>query len=429
MPQIIIPAFSIALNILGLIVVLILLVSCLSDRLQKREVSRSFMLLLAFTMFTLVLEIIGCIGEGRLALASMTFIAKTLAACTCCLAILCFLGYLRESSFTGNVGITLLYAFLSLLCFVCIVFFISDIFFHYAYTIDPSGYYVPNNPVAVIALSASFPLLSFLVVLLIAALSKRIHPARRIFFIVCALFPTAGVIADYLFHGLSLAYTGFVLSVLMIYTGIYRQKQRVIDSQRNALMLSQINPHFTYNTLSAIAALCDISPAQAKSLTLEFSRYLRHNLTTLSSEELIPFAREMDHVDCYLKIEKARFREKLNVAYSIKCKDFNVPPLTIQPIVENAVRHGITKKAGGGTVHIAAFHTPKYYVVEVRDDGVGFDPDAPHADDRVHVGLENVRSRVKQMCRGDVQVKSIPGVGTRVIIIIPKKNNRKGGAA
>jgi LytS/YehU family sensor histidine kinase len=304
-------------------------------------------------------------------------------------------------------------------------FWISNFFLRYTYVINEHGNYDHNHTFASLVLYLAFPLVAFLTVLLITFLTKRFRLSSRIFFVICTLFPLGGLLVDYFLHGLSLAYLGFVISIMMVYTYIFREKQYIIDSQRNALMLSQINPHFTYNTLSAIAALCDISPAQAKNLTLEFSVYLRHNLTTLSCEDLIPFAQEMNHVDCYLKIEKARFREKLNVAYSIRCKEFNVPPLTIQPIVENAVRHGITKKAGGGTVHIAALSTPKYYVVEGRDDGVGFDPEHMPNDNRVHVGLENVRKRVREMCRGDVQVRSTPGVGTRVTIIIPKKNNKR----
>jgi hypothetical protein len=417
--------FNLFLDLLCLIMVMILLISCLSEKLRRRNSSIPFMMILSFTALTLLADMVSWLGEGHPNFAGMTISANTIGTCSCYLAILFFLYYLKEDAFHGNDKISLLFYFLCLVCIITIGFWIGDLFFHYAYEIDEHGHYVHEKNYLILILYLAFPLLSFLTVLLITVLNKRFRRTTRVFFVICTLFPMSGLLVDYFVHGVSMAYIGFVISILMVYTYIFREKQYVIDSQRNALMLSQINPHFTYNTLSAIAALCDISPEQAKNLTLEFSVYLRHNLTTLSCEDLIPFAQEMNHVDCYLKIEKARFREKLNVAYSIRCKEFNVPPLTIQPIVENAVRHGITKKVGGGTVHIAALSTPKYYVVEVRDDGVGFDPENMPRDKRAHVGLDNVRKRVREMCRGDVQVRSIPGVGTRVTIIIPKKNNKR----
>lgn len=167
--------------------------------------------------------------------------------------------------------------------------------------------------------------------------------------------------------------------------------------------------------------MCDTAPTQAKYLTIDFSQYLRRNIGTLTSEELIPFDQEMDHVACYLKIEKARFRERLNIIYSIQCKDFKVPPLTVQPIVENAIKHGVTKKAEGGTVKISTYDNGTHYVIEIIDDGAGFDTEAVET----HVGLENVRSRLAAMCKGDLTVKSTEGIGTRVTIEIPKKKGKR----
>jgi LytS/YehU family sensor histidine kinase len=167
--------------------------------------------------------------------------------------------------------------------------------------------------------------------------------------------------------------------------------------------------------------MCDISPKQAKYLTIDFSKYLRRNIGTLTSEELIPFEQEMEHAECYLKIEKARFRERLNVIYAIQCRDFSIPPLTVQPLVENAIKHGITKRASGGTVKISTYDTETHYVVEIIDDGVGFDTEMAER----HVGIENVRNRISAMCKGDLSVKSTVGIGTRVTLEIPKKRKRR----
>jgi LytS/YehU family sensor histidine kinase len=254
-----------------------------------------------------------------------------------------------------------------------------------------------------------------------ALFAKQTARVNRFISIVYTIFPVAGITVDHIFHGLSLSYIGLVISVLIIYTSIYLQKQKLIDAQKNALMLSQINPHFVYNTLSTIAAMCDTSPKQAKYLTIDFSQYLRRNINTLTSEELIPFDQEMEHVECYLKIEKARFRERLNVNYSIQCRDFSIPPLTVQPLVENAVKHGITKKAKGGTVKICTYEEDGNYIVEIIDDGMGFDAENVE----MHVGLQNVRSRIAAMCRGALTIKSTVGIGTRVRLEIPKKKGKR----
>ena len=134
----------------------------------------------------------------------------------------------------------------------------------------------------------------------------------------------------------------------------------------------------------------------------------------------------MAHVECYLKIEKARFGDRLNVIYNTQCTSFDIPPLTIQPLVENAVKHGVTKKASGGTIRISTYTEDKKYVIEIIDDGVGFDSDTPmDFNAHEHLGLQNVKTRVADKCKGKLTVKSTVGVGTRVTIEIPIRKGRK----
>ena len=141
----------------------------------------------------------------------------------------------------------------------------------------------------------------------------------------------------------------------------------------------------------------------------------------MTCEKTIPFAEELAHVECYLKIEKARFRENLNVIYSVKCQDFEVPPLSVQPLVENAVKHGIAKKRGGGVVTISSRQTETTYQITVSDTGVGFDVERYMEDGKVHVGLMNVRQRLHSIMNATVDVTSVPGNGTTVTVTIPKK--------
>jgi sensor histidine kinase YesM len=331
------------------------------------------------------------------------------------------MGYLVSSLYANSRAATFILNVFRVICVFSILFCIGNAFLGYSFSVDAGGHYVHSGRAAFVVAYLAFPVLAFFAIILMSLFAKRSAKLNRVVFIVYTMFPVAGVIVDYVFHGLSFTYAGLAVSILIIYTSIYLKAQKELEAQKNALMLSQINPHFVYNTLSTIASMCDISPKQAKYLTIDFSGYLRKNIDSLNSEELIPFDREMEHVACYLKIEKARFRERLNVIYSTPCKDFSIPPLTVQPLVENAIKHGITKKASGGTVKISTFEEDKRYVIEIIDDGVGFDTEKVD----MHVGIKNVQDRVYDMCRGRVTIKSKVDVGTRVTIEIPKKKGKR----
>ena len=295
------------------------------------------------------------------------------------------MGYLRENLYERSEAAGVILSIFRVLCVLSLLFCVGNAFFGYTFTVNEAGHYHHSPSLAMGVAYLLFPILSFFAVILMTLFARTSTRFSRIAFLVYTLFPATGIILDYTIHGISLTYVGLSVSVLVIYTSIYLKKKRIIESQKNFLMLSQINPHFIYNTLSTIASMCDISPAQAKRLTIDFSQYLRQNLSTLSHEGTIPFDEEIRHIECYLKIEKERFRERLNVAYSIQCRDFAIPPLSIQPLVENAVKHGVTKKQEGGTVKVSTYETDTHYVIEVKDDGIGFDTEAVLLDGRDHV--------------------------------------------
>lgn len=190
-------------------------------------------------------------------------------------------------------------------------------------------------------------------------------------------------------------------------------------------MLSQIQPHFLYNALSSIAELCDEDPALAEKATTTFADYLYENMDCIGSETPISFAEEMKHVEKYVWLEKIRFSDRVNVEYHLSRSDFLIPALTVQPIVENAIKHGICKKKGGGTVTITSYDDAKSYIITVADDGVGFDPSAKLNDERQHIGTENVRKRLESMVDGSMKIETAPGKGTTVTMIIPKNGGKK----
>ena len=152
------------------------------------------------------------------------------------------------------------------------------------------------------------------------------------------------------------------LSVFIVFTRIYFQnkielekKNSELQKKQTQIMVSQIQPHFLYNTLSAIYVLCDDDPELAKETIMDFSKYLRHNMNSLNGSECVPFEQELKHTETYLAIEKLRFGPKLTVEYDIGCTDFRLPPLSLQPIAENAVKHGVRSRKDGGTVTISTY--------------------------------------------------------------------------
>ena len=150
-----------------------------------------------------------------------------------------------------------------------------------------------------------------------------------------------------------------------------------------------------------------------------FSLYLRGNFSELDSVTPVRFAEEIKHVEYYVNIEKVRFPD-MNIEYDVETTDFVLPALSVQPLVENAIKHGLMRLETGGTVVIRSYETLTHFCVEVKDDGVGFDISLP-IEDKKHVGLRNIRGRLKAMVNGELFIESKPGAGTRAVIRIPKE--------
>jgi len=223
----------------------------------------------------------------------------------------------------------------------------------------------------------------------------------------------------------SLIYT-LVYSAIRARDAFHRQEQlhqaeKTIQDQKIRILSDQIRPHFIYNTMNTIYALCDQDVEAAKQTIHDFTRFLRSRIDSLE-QNAIPFSEELDRVRYYLSIEEQRFQGALSVRYCITETDFKLPPLSLQPLVENAVRHGILPKNAPGTVTIGTKQTDEEWLVTVEDDGIGFDPANLSADDgRPHLGIENVRSRLLLMGNGFLTLESRIGKGTKATIHLPKE--------
>ena len=240
-----------------------------------------------------------------------------------------------------------------------------------------------------------------------------------------AVVVLAGIAIQELLSDCRVVYLGMTLSDALMFIHYSEFSQLAADEtlteQRIQIMLSQIKPHFLYNTLGSIEALCSIDPKAAKLATRKFSQYLRGNMNSLTGENMIPFETELQHTRLYLELEQVRFGDALQVEYDIEAHDFFLPPLTLEPIVENAVKHGVRgNEDGRGTVVIATADYPDRFELRVTDDGPGFEAQALLNDGETHVGLSNVEERMKRICGGSLLIASVPGQGTTVTIVLPK---------
>lgn len=247
------------------------------------------------------------------------------------------------------------------------------------------------------------------------------------------LLPVVLLLVDLVWNELILMGLGSTLTLVLVFINVQLQRDRRLREQdkelaekKIAIMLSQIQPHFLFNILGSIEWLCETDPPRAQEATDELARFLRGNMDSLQSTKTIPASRELEHVRCYLNLERIRFGSKLRVEYDIGPMDFFLPALSLQPLVENAVRHGVTKREEGGTIQVITSQTALYDQVTIRDDGVGFDPHSDREDGRYHVGIENVRSRLAAQCGGSLTISSRPGIGTVAQVRIPKNGKTQG---
>lgn len=196
-----------------------------------------------------------------------------------------------------------------------------------------------------------------------------------------------------------------------------RLKQELQDAHIS-IMLSQIQPHFMYNTLNTLQYLCKKDSDLAAEAIERFSRYLRGNMQSLTTSHLIPFKQELEHVEHYIYIERLRFGERIQIVYDIEYTDFLLPTLTLQPIVENAIRHGITKKANGGIVKITVRKVLQGILIMIEDNGIGFQVSNIDLNTPRHIGIMNVKRRLELQCNGTIAFESDKMTGTKVTILL-----------
>ena len=229
--------------------------------------------------------------------------------------------------------------------------------------------------------------------------------------------------------------TGHLHAIGVLYNLTRQQKQaedmrrleETLKQMRMKNFISQMHPHFLYNALSSIREIVLTDPEYAADLLCDFTTHLRASIRAMTNDNRIPFSQELENIRAYVSIETMRFGDRLRVDYDIRTGDFEILPLSIQPLVENAIKHGLYEKRGPGRVLVAAEETDDAWVVRVEDDGIGFDPAAvrreTEAGERDSTGLFNLIFRLENMLQAQIDIDSHPGQGTRVTVRIPKEES------
>ena len=269
------------------------------------------------------------------------------------------------------------------------------------------------------------PSIITILVTLRGLLLRRNKFSRRHFFAFLAcLLPLTIVSLLHLFIsvfpliGVCLTFTIFLMFMINLLDLIeyYMRQQVEISRQRANIAILQMRPHFIYNTMTSIYYLCDQDPEKAKQVTLDFTTYLRKNFTAIARDDTIPFSEELEHTRAYLAVEQAQFEDVLSVDYDTPHTHFRIPPLTLQPIVENAVKYGCDPDSDPLHIVIRTRAFDSGSEITVEDNGPGYEG----ADDnKPHIALANIRQRLELMCGGTLNIHKRKSGGTVVRIIIP----------
>ena len=195
------------------------------------------------------------------------------------------------------------------------------------------------------------------------------------------------------------------------------EKELHITRQRMELLRSQIQPHFIFNSLSVIRALAKHDGKKAVGCIDSFSDYLKAHIYVLQEDDLISFNDEMTHIQAYLDLVQADTARNVEVIFDLEYTDFQIPPLSLEPLVENAIKHGISRK--GGTVTIRTRKTEQGAVIQVQDNGSPAGGMTEQETTRLGVGLDNTRKRLKMQCGGTLDLE-LSDSGATAKIIIPE---------
>ncbi len=290
-------------------------------------------------------------------------------------------------------------------------------------------------------------IVSFLFIIVVAVINrKKIDSFLKKAAVTASVIPLVAFIFNFVYTGVSFNNISVSVTALILYIMYEKYKAEVtlqaamdleetkrrlaesdlaLEQSKNETLMAQIQPHFINNSLMAIRSQCVNYPEVYESIT-NFSLYLRSNFEALGNTQKIGFDREMASIEAYLSLEQQNFGDRLNVEYDIECDDFFIPPLTVQPLVENAVRHGIATRENGGTVWIRTRRQKDTIIIEVQDEGSGESNITPQQKARKGIGIGNVRARLRSMNNAELDITPSKN-GTTATIIFRERGSRENG--
>ena len=407
---------NVSLLVFSALVTLFLLIGAITDMNRKSRFMSSFIILLISNILMQLGEAGIWFFAGELenivllnisAMMSMVFSYVLISAYAHCMTE--FVCERKKVSFVPN------YIILAI-CSIYILLSVISLFNGMFFSFDENGCFV-NGPMY--GLVRAFDLIVIIIGIFWVMCYRKILTLREISFLISFnVLPLLSMTLQRFWEPTP-QYMAVTLSLIVIYVLFHGEITRQLADSRISIMLSQIQPHFMHNMLTTIMYMCRTEPEEAEKTVGQFADYLRANMDSLTLKQCIQFETELKHVKTYWSLEEKRFGDKIRAVYDIQENSFMLPSLTIQPIVENAVKHGM-RKGKQLTVTIRTYSDVNNYYVEINDDGRGFDVNAFENDGKSHIGIKNVQQRLKMMCGGELMVNSVPDQGTDAVIKIPK---------
>lgn len=409
------------------LVTMFLLIGTVNDHKRKIPFMRHFSYLLFTNIIMQIGEIGICIFDGSNQW-ELLYLSLCLSygggAALITIYTYCLTSFIRE-----NAAVT--YRLANIVGVVCSIYFVLTLTSPLTgaiFTIDAGGYYRDGTLKAVSFLLD--PIAMVVVIILILQYRKTLKVEGILYLVSISVLSIPTMILwdvwypepEYMMVTLYFVLV-FILFHRELTTQIVKKEKEMAESKITT-MISQIQPHFIFNSLSTIKYLVKKDQIEAIETIDEFSDYLRGSMESLTRNCGVPFSEELELINHYLYMEKKRFGDKIHIEYDIQMDGFLVPTLSVQPIVENAVKHGIRAQLKGGTIKIATKEDAKHFIIQITDDGAGFDPQAQKEDGKSHVGIANVQKRLALMCEGTLEIESAPGKGCQVTIRIPKRKRQ-----
>lgn len=422
-------AINVAFDIFAMIMLTIVYVSCVYG---KKNRSSDYFIMLLMSVYLCVFCELGSWMVDQVASARVyNYLFNIGSACMMIISSWMFFLFTCKSLGIDLDGIKVISTSITGVAVIGIIAEIMNVMFGYYYYIDRHGVYARSSLGSVLSY---LPYVYILGITGILIVRMQMSTKKKSIYMSYILVPFV-ISAWYTLTGLPPTfYVATFISVILIYANIYidlgrenveyelenAHKETELALQRNKQTLSQIRPHFIFNALGSIEELCIVDAKKAEQAIHYFAKYLRANMDALGEADMVLFETELDHIHNYIWLEEMRFDDELDYTEDIQVNDFMIPTLSIQPLVENAVKHGMMGKEEG-TLHVKvkSYQEGNDYVIEISDDGCGFDTSQKKDDGRSHIGMSYARTSIENRLGGTISIDSEIGNGTIVTIVIP----------